>query len=64
MPLLTSKSLNHIVKLELKSLSLVCVVMFVELQIFVIAAKVVRPFWTLILMSASVTPSLSIVLPR
>ena len=49
--------------LALKSLSLVCVVMFLELQIFLMAAKVVRAFWSLILMSASVPPSLSMVVP-
>ena len=40
--------------LELKSLSLVSVVTFLEFQMFLIAAKVVLAFWILILMSASV----------
>ena len=35
--------------LELKSLSLVRAVLFLELQIFLMAEKVVRAFWILIL---------------
>lgn len=49
--------------LELKSLSLVRVVMFLELQIFIITAKVLRAFYFLILTSASVPPSLLMILP-
>ena len=43
--------------LELKSLSFVHVVMFLELQVFLIAAKVVNDFRIIILMSTSACAS-------